>query len=116
MSKRLSRYSNQQNLPIQGSWTCKDQPNPKNDIPPSTSETEISTNLNSGSYTPLLRRDMNLTTQSASGPMMKAPRIAPIREAIETNPTPETEKLYGGAVKIKARTLPTTINQLVVKP
>ena len=41
---------------------------------------------------------MNFTTQSANGPTVKAPRIDPIKADVETSPTAEIEKLYGGAV------------------
>jgi hypothetical protein len=72
--------------------------------------------LTSGSYTPWLRRDMNFTTQSASGPVTNAPMMAPMSGAIATKPTSETLKRYGGAVNTCAKMLPTTINQDVVKP
>ncbi len=75
-----------------------------------------STNLNSGSYTPLFRRLIAFTTQSATGPELNAPIIEPIMVDIETRPTPEGVKLWGVAEKIWARTLPTTINHDVVMP
>jgi hypothetical protein len=65
---------------------------------------------------PLFRRLIVFTTQSAAGPDVKAPTIEPTIVEIETSPTLEGMKLYGGAEKICARTLPTTINHDVVMP
>lgn len=42
--------------------------------------------------------------------------IAPISDDMEMSPMEDIEKLYGGPVNTRAKTLPTTMSQEVVRP